>query len=193
MTALLANPALAILAIPAASAVLLALLPGYRLTARLNVAASLATLLAALSLFVVPRPAPGPYLLIDDLNIVFVVLNTFVGFTAAFFSATYISHELETGRLTPAYLRFYHGMYQLMMFGMNLALLSNNIGLMWVAIEVATLTTVLIGRHLPHPCGAGSGVEIFHPRFGRHCAGAVRHDPRFTLRRSPCWARAKPR
>jgi len=151
MTALLANPALAILAIPAASAVLLALLPGYRLTARLNVAASLATLLAALSLFVVPRPAPGPYLLIDDLNIVFVVLNTFVGFTAAFFSATYISHELETGRLTPAYLRFYHGMYQLMMFGMNLALLSNNIGLMWVAIEVATLTTVLmVGIYRTH-------------------------------------------
>jgi hydrogenase-4 component F len=30
------------------------------------------------------------------------------------------------------------------MFGMNLALLSNNVGLMWVAVELATLTTVLM-------------------------------------------------
>jgi len=52
------------------------------------------------------------------------------------FSATYIAHELEIGRLTPAYLRFYHAMYQIMMFGMNLALVANNIGLMWVAIEL---------------------------------------------------------
>ena len=35
-------------------------------------------------------------------------------------------------------------MYQLLMLAMNVALVSNNIGLMWVAIEVATLTTVLM-------------------------------------------------
>src|SRR5438445_11396236 len=35
-------------------------------------------------------------------------------------------------------------MFQFMMFGMNLALVANNIGLMWVAIEIATLTTVLM-------------------------------------------------
>ncbi|RMH39242.1 MAG: hydrogenase 4 subunit F, partial [Alphaproteobacteria bacterium] len=35
-------------------------------------------------------------------------------------------------------------MYQVMMFGMNLALVSNNIGLMWVAVELATLSTVLM-------------------------------------------------
>ena len=92
----------------------------------------------------IERPQPGPYVLIDDLNIVFIVLNTFVGFTTSIFSATYIGHELQTGRLTPAYLRFYHAMYQVMMFGMNLALVANNIGLMWVAIELATLATVLM-------------------------------------------------
>jgi len=32
---------------------------------------------------------------------VFVVLNTFVAFTTSIFSASYIEHELETGRLTP--------------------------------------------------------------------------------------------
>jgi len=146
-----ADAVTAILLIPALAAALLALVPGYRLGARINLAASLSTLLAALALLVIERPAPGTFLLVDELNIVFIVLNCFVGCTAAFFSASYIGHELETGRLTPANLRFYHSMYQLMMFGMNLALVSNNIGLMWVAIELATLSTVLmVGIYRTH-------------------------------------------
>jgi len=141
----------AILVIPIGSAALLALLPNYRLTARLNMLASFLTFLAAGSLFFLERPAPGSYLLIDDLNIVFIVLNTFIGFTTSVFSASYIAHELETGRLTPNHLRFYHAMYQVLMFGMNLALVANNIGLMWVAIELATLSTVLmVGMYRTH-------------------------------------------
>jgi hydrogenase-4 component F len=42
-------------------------------------------------------------------------------------------------------------MYQALMFAMNLALVANNIGLMWVAIEMATLTTVLmVGIYRTH-------------------------------------------
>ena len=134
----------AVLLVPLATAALLAILPGYRLTARLNVIASLATFLAALSLLVTERPQPSPYVLVDDLNVVFIVLNTFIGFTTSIFSASYIAHELQSGQLTPAYLRFYHAMYQIMLFGMNLAFVSNNIGLIWVAVEIATLSTVLI-------------------------------------------------
>ena len=133
----------AVLIIPAVSAALLALLPDDRTTARLNVLATFATFACAATLFV-ERPASGRYLIVDDLNVVFIVLSTFVGFTTSVFSGSYIAHELETGRLTPTYLRFYHAMYQTLMFGMNLALLSNNVGLMWVAIELATLTTVLM-------------------------------------------------
>jgi hydrogenase-4 component F len=139
-----------VLAIPALTAALLAVLPGYRLSAWLNMLASFLTLLAALSLFG-NRGAPSPYFQVDDLNIVFIALNTLVGFTTSVFSASYIGHELETGRLTPAYLRFYHAMYQVMMFGMNLALIANNIGLMWVAIELATLATVvMVGLYRTH-------------------------------------------
>jgi hydrogenase-4 component F len=145
-----ADGATLILAIPAVSAALLGLLPGYRLSARLNMLASFATLLAGLSLFI-EKPQPGPYILVDDLNIVFIVLGAFVGFTTSVFSASYIAHELETGRLTPRHLRFYHAMYQALMFSMNLALLANNIGLIWVAIEMATLTTVLmVGIYRTH-------------------------------------------
>jgi hydrogenase-4 component F len=132
-----------LLFLPALTAILLLALPDYRLSARFNMASAFVTFLAALSLFFA-EPVSGPYLLVDDLNIVFVVLNTFVAFTTSVFSASYIAHELETGRLTPANLRFYHTMYQVLLGAMNLALLANNIGLMWVAIEVATLTTVLM-------------------------------------------------
>ena len=137
--------------IPVAAAAILALVPNYRISAALNVAASILSLVVALSLLFVTRPEPGQVLFVDDLNIVFIVLNTFVGATTSIFSASYIAHELDIGRLTPAYLRFYHAMYQLMMAGMNLALTANNIGLMWVGIEFATLTTVLmVGIYRTH-------------------------------------------
>ncbi|MFZ0720935.1 MAG: hydrogenase 4 subunit F [Xanthobacteraceae bacterium] len=139
-----------VLLIPAIAAALLAVLPGYRMTARLNVVATTATLICAVSLFF-RRPPTGAYLLVDDLNVTFIVLTTFVGFTTSVFSASYIAHELETGRLTPSSVRFYHAMYQVLMFAMNLALIANNIGLMWVAIEMATLTTVLmVGIYRTH-------------------------------------------
>jgi len=138
------------LLIPLISAAILALSPGYRLSAQLNVLASGAAFLCALVL-IRERPAVNDFLFVDDLNIVFLVLNTFIGFTTSVFSASYIRHELETGRLTPGYLRFYHAMYQIMLFGMSLALAAQNVGIMWVAVEVATLTTVvMVGIYRTH-------------------------------------------
>jgi hydrogenase-4 component F len=139
-----------ILITPIVAAASLALLSGYRASARLNVLASGLSFAAALAL-VAQRPTPNDFLFVDDLNIVFIVLNTFIGFTTSIFSAAYIRHELETGRLTPAYLRFYHAMFQVMLFGMSLALAAQNVGLMWVAVELATLTTVvMVGIYRTH-------------------------------------------
>jgi hydrogenase-4 component F len=139
-----------VLLIPALAACLLAVLPGYRLTSRLNMLAAFLTFATAVSLFIV-EPVSGRYLLVDDLNKVFIVLTTFVAFTTSAFSASYIGHEIEIGRLKPSHVRFYHAMYQVLMFAMNLALVANNIGLMWVAIELATLTTVLmVGIYRTH-------------------------------------------
>ncbi|HUN47983.1 MAG TPA: hydrogenase 4 subunit F [Stellaceae bacterium] len=144
MTALPLDSESAVLLIPLGAAALLVLLPGYWLAARLNILASLLTLIAALLLLIGTPPAPGAYLLVDDLNVVFIALNTFVSFTTSIFSASYVGHELEIGRLTPRYLRFYHAMFQILSFAMNLALLANNIGLMWVAIELTALITVMM-------------------------------------------------
>jgi len=144
------NALAGVLGIPAIAAALFAALPDYRMAARSNIAATGLTLLCSMSLFFV-KPQPGPYLLVDDLNGTFIVLTSFVGFTTSIFSASYIGHELEIGKLTPPFVRFYHAMYQVLMFAMNLALIANNIGLMWVAIELATLTTVMmVGIYRTH-------------------------------------------
>ena len=129
--------------IPAGAAVILAVVPSWRLAAALNVLASGLTI-AVSALLLWHRPAATRLFLIDDLNIVFLLLNGFVGFTTSVFSATYIAYEVRTGHLTPRYLRFYHAMYQVMMVGMNLALVTNNLGLMWFGVELATLSTVMM-------------------------------------------------
>ena len=82
------DPVTALLAIPAAASLLIALLPGSRLSAYVNAGASFLTFLAGLLLLWFPRPAPGPYLLVDEFNTIFIVLITFVGFTTSVFSAT---------------------------------------------------------------------------------------------------------
>ena len=144
------EPLTALLVIPLVTAGLLTLLRNYWIAARLNMLATFLTLIVAVSLLF-ERPKAGGYLFVDDLNNVFIVLTALVAFTTSVFSASYIAHELEIGRLTPNYLRFYHAMYQILMFAMNLGLSANNIGLMWVAVELATLTTVLmVGIYRTH-------------------------------------------
>jgi hydrogenase-4 component F len=137
------NPVEATLIIPASAIPILALVSGYRLGAALNILACALTLGAATALLFTDHPR-SDLIIIDDFNIFLLVLTTFVGFTTSVFSATYLAHEIEIGRLTPLFLRFYHAMYQTLMGAMNVALVANNIGLMWVGVEVATLSTVMM-------------------------------------------------
>ena len=137
------SPVEAILVVPAIAVPVLALVSDYRLGAGLNMLASATSLVAAVLLLFVEHPR-GDLIIVDDFNIFLIVLTSFVGFTTSVFSASYIAHEIEIGRLTPAFLRFYHAMYQALMGAMAVALLANNIGLMWVGVEVATLSTVMM-------------------------------------------------
>ncbi len=134
-----------LLTLPLGAAIILTILPGrwHRLASQLNILASLLTLIAGSTLFF-ERPTPGVFLFIDDFNVYLVVLTAFVGFTTSIFSANYIGHEVEIGRLDAGRLRFYHGMYQAFMLSMLLALVANNLGIMWVAVEGATLATALM-------------------------------------------------
>lgn len=143
---------IAVLLVPAVAALSLAFVRDYRTGATLNVTAALLAFAASVALLLGDRPPAGELLIVDDLNTTFVVLNTLVGFTTSVFSASYIGHELDSGRLTPVLLRFYHAMYQVMLGSMSLALLANNLGLLWVGVEVATLTTVvMVGIYRTEP------------------------------------------
>lgn len=140
---------LLVLGFPLLGAALLALVGAKRYAAEINVAASLATLLAAalLVLRVIrhgPMTAWNEEFFIDPLNVFLVALTALVGFTTAVFSRPYMRIEANQGRLTPGRLRLYHSMYQLFMAAMLLALTTNNMGFMWVAMEMATLSTVLL-------------------------------------------------
>src|SRR5271165_4033628 len=100
------SPALFVLLIPALAVPILSGIANYRTGAAVNMLASGLTLIAGISLLFAER-LRGDLLIVDDFNIYLVTLTTFVGFTTSVFSATYIAHELETGRLTPNFLRFY--------------------------------------------------------------------------------------
>ena len=86
----------------------------------------------------------GQEFFLDSLNVFLVVLTSFIGLTTSFFSRSYMRVEQEHGRLGSRQLRLYYGMFQLFMFTMLLALTTNNMGILWVAMEGATLTTVLL-------------------------------------------------
>jgi hydrogenase-4 component F len=137
------NPLIFILGIPVVSALLFALIPSYKITARLNIVATFATFVATLLPFF-NRPESTQLFLIDDFNIYLLALTAFVTCTTSIFSARYIIHEIEIGRLQEHFVRFYHTMYQSFFFTMMLAFSSNNLGVMWVAVEGATLATVLM-------------------------------------------------
>lgn len=134
-------PALVVL-IPMASAGVLAALPSRALAARLNIGAAALTLLAALALL--GGPPPGAWLLADPLAVHLALLTAFVGLTSAWMSDRYIAVEAASGRLQPAALRLYHAMFQAFLGCMLLALLSDNTGVTWVAMEGATLAGVLV-------------------------------------------------
>jgi hydrogenase-4 component F len=134
---------------PLAGAFVLALV-GHRDRARdVNVVFSLMTFAAACALTAqVVRDGPiwiwNREFYIDALNVFLVALTAFVGLTTSIFSRPYMRVERDHGKMTPPRMRLYHAMYQLFCFTMLLALTTNNMGLLWVAMEAATLTTVLL-------------------------------------------------
>lgn len=140
---------LLVLGLPLAGTFVLAIVGARRYAAEVNAGVSLATLLAA-SFLVVRIIRNGPLLVghdqffVDPFNVFLVALTAFVGFTTAIFSRRYMRIEEHHGRVNSRRLRLYHSMYQMFMFAMLLALLTNNMGLLWVAMEAATLSTVLL-------------------------------------------------
>lgn len=140
---------LILLSAPLAGAVLLAFFGARKSAAEINVVVSAGTLVAAAALTArIVRDGPllvwNDQFFVDPFNVFLVALTALVGLTTALFSRPYMRIEVHHGRVTPRRLRLYHSMFQLFMFTMLLALLTNNLGILWVAMEAATLSTVLL-------------------------------------------------
>ena len=134
---------------PLMGALLLGFLAAPRPAARLNVAVAAVTLAASLWLAVDvlaegPHTAMGDLFFLDSFNVFLVVLTAFVGLTTAIFSGPYMHNELTHGRIDSQRLRLYHAMYQLFCFGMLLGFTTNNIGILWVSLELSTMATVML-------------------------------------------------
>lgn len=134
--------ATALILLPLLGAALLAALP--RVAPLLNIAISAGSLVLALLLLAGPLPQGEGWLRADALSVSLVVLAGIVGLGTAIFSWQDIEGEgFDTART-----RFYHAAFQGFMATHFLALLSDNLGIMWVAIEAGTLACVLmVGLH----------------------------------------------
>jgi len=157
---------LALLAIPLGGAVCLALVGARRWAPEANVVLSLATFLAACALTarvidVGSLTAAHEQFFIDPFNVFLVTLTAFVALTTSLFSRPYMRIEREHGRVQPQQLRLYHSMYQLFIAAMLTALTSNNMGIMWVAMEAATLSTVLLVTLYRTPASLEAGWKYF--------------------------------
>ncbi len=138
-----------LLASPLAGGMVLALIGHRPRAAEANIGFSLLAFVAAAALVarVVadgPVKVAGEQFFVDSLNVFLVALTAFVAMTTAMFSAPYMRIECDHGRVSTGGMRLYHSMYQLFSLAMLLVLTTNNLGVMWVAMEAATLTTVLL-------------------------------------------------
>jgi hydrogenase-4 component F len=130
--------------LPWAGALLLAALPPRgRLPAFVNIGISAGSLLVALALLGHEHGVQG-WTRIDALNLPFIAVAALIGLTTAIFSAATVEAETFDGLRA----RAYHAAFQVFMGAQALALVSDNMGVMWVAIEIATLASVLmVGVH----------------------------------------------
>ncbi|MFP3354447.1 proton-conducting transporter membrane subunit, partial [Pseudoalteromonas sp. SIMBA_153] len=66
------------------------------------------------------------------------------GFLTGIYSIGYMRHEVAHGELSPVTLCDYYGFFHLFLFTMLLVVTSNNLIVMWAAIEATTLSSAFL-------------------------------------------------
>ena len=147
MNILLMVPILA----PLVAAVLAALLGWRRLTASVTVFAALSVLVAAAAIGI--RIGSGAQfgvwrvLRADALSVTMLIVIGTVGTLATWASIGYINAELAHGHTNRKGANLYGVLVPVFLSAMALAVLANNIGVMWVAIEATTVATAFLVGH----------------------------------------------
>lgn len=136
------EPAAFVAFAPLIGALLLAMISSPRTGSLVAIAASGAGL--GFALMLPTQIGQGVFILVDPLSAHVAILTSFVGFTSAIYSRRYIAVEVEAGRLEASRVRQYHALFMSFLGFMLLALLSNNLGVTWVALEAATISAVVV-------------------------------------------------
>lgn len=91
--------------------------------------------------------AVGGWLRIDALSALMLIVIGAVGLIATFSSLTHLDRDLESGRADDRGARVYGVLVPLFLAAMVLAVLANNLGLLWAAIETTTIVTAFLVGH----------------------------------------------
>jgi hydrogenase-4 component F len=82
----------------------------------------------------------------DALSVFFIFTVSVVSFAASLYSQSYIAHDLSRRIISKRKAKLYYVLFNLFIFSMLLVTAVNNLGIMWVAIEMTTLvSTFLVG------------------------------------------------
>jgi hydrogenase-4 component F len=88
--------------------------------------------------------ARNDWLHVDSLAAVFLGIVVVVGFLVGLYSLGYIRNDVKSGELSESQVSFYYGLFSLFLFTMLLVVTSNNIIMMWVAVEATTLGSAFL-------------------------------------------------
>lgn len=86
----------------------------------------------------------GENLMMDALSAVFVLLIVTVGLLSAIYAGGYLFKDRGDLDISPLRLRRYAFFFHLFLFTMLLTVFSNNLGVMWIAIEGTTLASAFL-------------------------------------------------
>ena len=96
--------------------------------------------------------AIGSFFYVDALSAFFILTVSVLNSAAALYSINYINRDLVEGAISLRKLKTYYALFNLFAFSMFLVTVLNNMGLMWVAIEMTTLVSAfLVGFHNDKP------------------------------------------
>lgn len=130
---------------------------------------------------------------LDSLSILSTQIVSLVGFAAALYSAGYMEEELHDGEFSEKRLRWYYFLFHMFIFTMLSVCVTNNLGIMWVAIEATTLaTTFLVGFYNKKPhheaawkyiiiCTVGITLALFGVILTYHSAKGALGDIGYAL------------
>ena len=131
---------LILLGVPLIAALTLAFVGDRKFAPEVNILGSAATFVASVQLALQVYEhgsilAGHNFFFVDAFSVYLTVLTAFVSMTTAIFSRRYMRREREHGTIGHRRIRFYHAMFQLFIFAMLLCLLTNNVGILWIAME----------------------------------------------------------